>query len=197
MVFAALVTFVAVSAALRDRRATVDVLVASNDLSRGQVVAPTDFDVVALPTSGTLLDTWMTPLDDASGQLIRPLAEGEPLLGSDLVPIEDGSASRTFTIPVDDRVLDGLGLIAGDRVDVVGTAPNGLPSFVVGAVRVVRLPDGSTGSPLSGRLGPGFVTVEVNEQQVLALVAALRVDAVDIVRSTGAAPVATSMVVTP
>lgn len=190
MVLAALVTFVAVSAALRDRRATVEVLVAADDLDSGRVVDASDFTVLSVPASAASLDAWVGPLDEPSGQLARPLSPGEPLLRSDLVAVEDGLASRTFSIPVEDRVIDGLGLIVGDRVDVVGLTVDGLPSFVVGGVRVVRLPAASTGSSLSGRLGPGFVTVEVDERQVLALVTALRVEAVDVVRSTGAAPVA-------
>lgn len=197
MVLAALVTFLTVSSALRDRRETVEVLVAANDLERGRVVASSDFVAVAVPTSSASLQSWMTPADQPVGQLVRGMTGGEPLLRSDLFAVEDGLASRTFTVPLEDRILHGLGLIVGDRVDLVGVSREGLPSFVVGGVRVARLPTASTGSTLSGRLGSGFLTVEVDERQVLALVAALRIDGVDVVRSTGATPVSVALGVAP
>lgn len=196
MVLAALLTFLAVSSALRDRRETIEVLVAANDLERGRVVATSDFVVLAVPRSTASFQSWMTPVDQPVGQLIRGLSGGEPLLRSDLVAVEDGLSSRTLTVPVEDRVLHGLGLVVGDRVDLVGVSRDGGPSFVVGGVRVARLPTASTGSTLSGRLGSAFVTVEVDEREVLALVAALRIDGVDVVRSTGATPVSTAREVT-
>ncbi|MFT7597826.1 MAG: Flp pilus assembly protein CpaB [Acidimicrobiales bacterium] len=190
MVVAALTTFAAVSSVLRDRSATVEVLVADADLSRGAAVELHHLRSVTLPASDPLVVHFLAPGDFASAQIRRPIGAGEPILRSDLAPLDTGLGQRTFSLPVADRVLAGLALATGDRVDVIGIGESGRPVFVVTDVGVARLP-AAVATGFGGSLGAAFLTIEVDEQQALALVAALRVADVEIVRSTGA-PAVTS-----
>ena len=87
---------------------------------------------------------------------------------------------------IDDRVIDGLDLRVGDRVDVVGFDSEGVVGLVAVDLEVARLSSVSSVGGLGASLGPAFVTVQVTGEEVLRLVVALRVDDVEIVRSTGA-----------
>lgn len=186
MVVAALLTFVGVSSVLRDRAETVDVLVAATSIQSGATVLPTQLDVVTVRAADPLVEHFVRPADFVGGQAGRTIGAGEPVLSGDVVPIESGLGVRTFSLPIDERVVDGLGLLAGDRVDVVGFDTDGWIGVVAADLKVTRLPGSGSPGNFGGSLGPMFLTVEVTTQQVLRLVEALRVDDVEIVRSTGA-----------
>lgn len=187
MVVSALLTFVAVSSVLGDRSATVEVLVVRSAVEDGAPVRADNLEVVNLAVGHPLLDQLTPTSGFDEGLAQRPIAAGEPLLRSDVLVIGPGAGGRTFTVPVDERVIEGLALRRGDRVDVVGVNSSGHVEVVASDLEVARLPDSDAGG-FTGSLGASFVTVEVTPDEVLHLVAALRVEQVEIVRSTGAPP---------
>ena len=189
MVLAGLATFVLVTVALRDRSATVEVLVAAETIEAGTTLSGAALRPVTIDAGSGLVDA-LLPADrvDPSLTVVRPLVAGEPVLRADLVPGASGRGLRTVALPVEHLVLDGLGLRVGDRVDVVAVDPAGVPRFVAVDVSVGRLPG-------SGPVGLGrsadsssWLTVEVSDQQALDLAAASAVGDLVVVRSTGAAP---------
>ena len=196
MVVAGLGTFVATAAVLEDRSATVEVLVASVDVERGELIDPSSFDVVFVPSNHPLIDQFAEPGPRAEAQAARTIAAGEPLLATDLVAVSAARSPRTFVVPIGDRVVDGLGLVVGDRVDVLAPPPRSTVvggdggatmtgEFVAKGLRVARLPTESAGGFVAAS-SPGFVTVEVTEDELARLVGALAVGEVAVARSTGA-----------
>ncbi len=192
MVLAGLVTFVSVSATLADRSATAQVAVARDDLAAGQVLSSADlvarFDVVDVHADSPLLDGVADPTSMLEGQLARDLASGEALRSTDIVPVAEQSVARTITLPVDAVVLTGLGLTLNDSIDVIGLDPNGELSFVVIDAAIARLPGEQTSSGAFAVRQDSFVTIRVSDTEALAVAAALRAGDIEIVRSTGAAP---------
>ncbi len=191
MVVAALVTFVAVTSILRERNEMRTVAIARTELAAGSTIdgqsMDAGFDVVSVRADSPLLDGVANPTAIPSGQLSRPIAAGEPLRSTDVVPVESGSAIRTITVAVDEVTLTGLGLQVGDAVDVIGAADDGTLGFVVAGVRVARLPGGTAAGGAFAVREDAFVTVEVSDAEALRIVGALRAGDVEIVRSTGAA----------
>ena len=190
MVISALLTFVAVSSVLEDRSATVEVLVVRSTIQDGAPVRADNLTAITIAAGHPLVDQLTPALAFDEGLARRPLQPGEPLLRSDVLVVEGRGGARTFTVPVDDRVIEGLALRPGDRIDIVGVGASGGIDVVASDLEVARLPDGSATGGFAGSVGSSFVTVEVTPAEVINLVAALRVDEVEIVRSTGAPPLA-------
>ncbi len=175
MGLAGLATFVAVSSVLADRRATVEVYVAAAPTTAGSLVAPSDLNVVAVAADSPLLEQLVRAGDGVDGRFRRDLAAGAVVLTADLLPAQSTIGHRTMTLPVDDVVLAGLGLVPGDQVDVIGHLPEGATGYVVAGVVVAQL---STSRD-------AFITLQVDQAQALRLADAMRNGDVAIVRSTG------------
>lgn len=192
MVLAGVITFVSVSTTLADRSATAQVAVARDVLPAGQVIDDTDFgakfEIVDVHADSPLLDGVADPQMLAEGQLVRDLAPGEPLRRDDLAPVAEHSIARTFSLPVDDVVLVGLGLTSGDTIDVIGLDSEGLLVFVVVGAEIARLPQAASTAGAFAARQESFVTIRVTDIEALALAAALRSGDLQIVRSTGAEP---------
>ena len=116
----------------------------------GRLVDRASFDTVMVPADSPLLPELVAadrPLDTAL--LGRDLVPGEPLLAVGGVGV-----GRTFTVPVDADMVEGLGLIPGDRLDVIGlveVVDDGgdrieVLDFVAVDVEVTRLPGESSGA---------------------------------------------------
>lgn len=186
MVTAGLATFVTVGSVLRDRDAMVDVVVMSDVAAAGTEADALPLGVRSVPADTPFLDSMLAPGSVPEDQaLVRSLDSGEPLLRSDLVRVGSAVLTRTATVPVESVVISGLGLAVGDEVDVIGMIDD-RPAFVLTGVGVTRLPSTSGADGLL--LGPteSFVTLEVDDRQAIALVAALRAGPIELVRSTGA-----------
>lgn len=110
------------------------------------------------------------------------LAPGRPVLVGDVRP-GPAAAPRTIAVPVDAAVVEALGLVAGDRVDLVAVAAHGdeAPRLVAADLRV---------SAVVGAEGPVRravpIVVEVSEADALAVADALERRSLVVVRSTGA-----------
>lgn len=100
---------------------TIDTVVARRDLPVGARVDGSDLDVRPLPRSMVPPDAAGT-VDTVHGRVLRhPLAAGQPVLGRALVDGVDAALApgrAAVVLPTD--LLPGL--LAGQRVDVVGDA---------------------------------------------------------------------------
>lgn len=85
----------------------------------------------------------------------------------------------------------GGDIAVGDVVDVIDVV-DGSPTYVVAGVQVIDVASEGSSRGLSGSGGPGgyFVVVQVDADQALALAGAMEDGGVQVVRSTGAEPVA-------
>jgi Flp pilus assembly protein CpaB len=136
---------------------------------------------VAQPLTSVLV----RPSELTPGILARAIQAGEPLLDSDVVGGLVGGSGRTMSLPVSDRTVQGLGLVPGDQVDVIGLDAQKSPIMVVEGAWIVRLA-GRAGSAGLGAAYPSeFVTVEVDRDQALDLTAALANGELQLLRSTG------------
>ena len=191
MVMAGLATFVLVSSVLRDLSATTEVWVVEADVPAGVALRAEHVATVDVPSSAPMLDAFMlTERGLPSGTVRNGLVAGEPLMSSDLVATASAALGRTFTLPVEALVLDGLGLRPGDRIDVIGLGGEGTLRYIAADLEVVRLPSQATASAFAGASSrAGWVTVRVDEHQALDLSAALGRGEIDLVRATGASPV--------
>jgi len=185
---AGLVTFVLVASVLQDRSETEQVWVVGTDIAAGAEIGPSDLVAVEISSDAPLLAPLLRVADGVpAGRVRSGVVAGEPLLASDLVAVDTSSVGRSFTIPIETMVVDGLGLIRGDRVDVIGSVPGGEMGYVVVDVEVVRLPGASTsGAFAAAGSRTTWVTVSIDDAQALALSATIDRGDVQLVRSTGA-----------
>jgi Flp pilus assembly protein CpaB len=190
MVLAGLVTFVLVATVLRERSATVEVVVAAEDLPAGTPLTRASLALVAVDAGSALLGSLARPADLVDGVVLwRPVASGEPLLRSHLGSGASTSGRRTLALPVERLVVDGLDLRPGDLVDVVAVASDGSARYAVSQVEVARLPgSGPTGLGRPVETATTWLTVAVSRDEALALASAMGSGRVVVVRSTGADP---------
>jgi len=187
MVVAGLATFVLVSSVLNDRSATAEVWMVADDVPAGAALEVGDLEAVQVAADDPLLPMLLLSIEVPAGTVRHDLNVGEPLLASDLVAIEASDVGRTFTIPVEAIVLDGLGLSAGDRLDVIGAGPDGAMQYVVADVEVIRLPGPSASTAFAAASSRNaWVTVRIDDREALLLSEALDRGDVALVRSTGA-----------
>ncbi len=189
MVTAGLATFVTVGSVLADRQATVEVVVLAADAAPGTDWLDLEVKVASVPADTPFLEAMIAPDDLGSGMAIaRAATAGQPLRRSDFVPAGAGELTRTATVAVESSTIAGLGLVVGDRVDVIGLDDTDRAILVVGDLRVSRLPSSGTGDGLLSGPSAAFVTVEVETEQALALVSAQQRGSLELLRSTGATP---------
>ena len=188
MVLAGLATFVLVSSVLSDRSATAEVWMVAIDVPAGSSLEARDLTAVQVSANDPLLPMLLASNTGIPfGTVRHELLVGEPLLASDLVAAEESDVGRTFTIPVESIVLDGLGLDRGDRLDVIGVGAAGAMEYVVVDVEVVRLPGHASSTAFAAASSRNaWVTVRIDDRQALLLSAALDRGDVELVRSTGA-----------
>lgn len=191
MVLAGLLTFVLVAATLRERGASVPVLVAGEAVDAGTPLAAAALTTVDVPAGSALLDGLVPAGGDRAGvALARPLQPGDPVRPGDLLPTGATSSLRSVALPVERLVIDGLGLRVGDRVDVIAVDPDGSSAFVAVDVGVARLPSqAALGLGRTVDTATTWLTLGVSDGQALDLAAAVGHGELVIARSTGADPI--------
>ncbi len=195
VVIAGLATFVTVGRVLEDRSATVIVLGVGADTAAGTPTADLAVVPVAVDAGlaflGSFVELDALPSDLAVG---RSLTAGEPVLWRDLVAVGSPFLRRTVTIPIERVVLDGLGLVIGDRVDVISVSRIDAGSiarvdrarYVIVDALVASVPSSAVSDGLLAGRGEAFVTIEVSDGEALSLAIARLDGTIEIVRSTGA-----------
>jgi Flp pilus assembly protein CpaB len=185
---AALLAFSLNYLALQNRDATSLVAIAATPLAEGTQFGPETVRLEALPADFTGIDHLIVEEDVAALEgfiVARSMAEGEPIGRSDLIrPGADGGL-RAMSIPVPMEHAAGATVVVGDRVDVISMIGDA-PTFVATDLEVVSVGEASqTGLTVAG---PYHVVVAVDTEQALALARAIDEGSVEILRSTGAAP---------
>jgi Flp pilus assembly protein CpaB len=174
--------------ALQNRDAQVLVAVAAEPIAEGSPLTAEVVRFVPLPADFEAVETLL--VEDDLGQMqgrifARSIPDGGLIEVGALVDagVEDGH--RAMSIPIAVEHAAGARIVVGDRVDVI-TVVNGAARFVATDLAVIAHADTET-SGLS--TGAYHLTVAVDETEALALAEAIAAGSLEIVRSTGAAPV--------
>ena len=148
---AAGLAFLAVLCALTALRpappSTVSVLVAATDLPWGTALTPERLNTVSIPESYAVPGAITDPSTVNRRLLAAPMRAGEVLTDSRLAapPRADG----TLAVPVRLADADVAALLApGMRLDIVAVGRSGDASVVAEQVRLITIPEGTTGSLL-------------------------------------------------
>ena len=166
------------------------VAVSAVDLAPGRILQPEDIQLtpldVAEPVASRLVSE--VELSEYTGWVVTRHTEAESFLTkaslrSPLATVE----YRAMSFPVDADHAVGGDLIPGDLVDVIRVDKE-QASFVATAVEVLAVSTQSEGA--LGLSGGGFhLVLEVDDRTALALALALANAGVEVLRSTGSAPV--------
>ena len=187
MVLAALFALLLNLAVLRGNQDTIEVAVATSDISAGTTLSMSHITLSEVPADGVLAARFVTGdrVNAAVGQLtMRSIGAGEPILESDLLVVEDRGGLRAMSVPIDQTRAVAGHISVGDSVDVV-LVLDGVASYIAVDVQVLAVPDTGTNA-LGARTGYA-PTVAVDAEQALRIAAALDSGTVHVVRSTGAA----------
>jgi len=192
MALSGLLTFVLLASVTGDRGTHLSVAVARADIAAGTAITPALVERADLPSKSSLAGKMVSVEHLGAGSWVatRPIAAGDPLRRSDLAPAGERRGLRAMSIPVKRENAAGGALSVGDRVDVISTAA-GRAEWVVDGVQVVAVPSPASTGGLTRDVASGYyVVVEVDADQALALANALAGQKIEVVRSTGAAPIA-------
>jgi len=187
MLLAAISALVLNLAILRGNDATIEVAVAATDVRVGTSLTEGHLAFAEVPADD-VLSSRLIPSDRA-GQLVgqlatRSIADGEPILESDLLAVDNRDGLRAMSIPIEEsRAVSGR-LSSGDSVDIV-LVQDGIATYVATGIKVLDVPSSETNA-LGARTGYS-PTVAVNATEALRIAAALDTGEVHIIRSTGAA----------
>lgn len=187
VVVAAVLAALANFAILRAGDETVRVAVAATELLPGDVVEASWLRFVDVRVSSDVLETLIEHgrTEAAAGAIVvSRVPAGDLVRWSDLTDPGAESGLRAMSVPVDPAHAVGGRLRAGDRIDVIEVTAEGATYIALG-LHVLDVAD-RTGGALGG-LSPYSVTVSVDAETALRLANAMRSDAIEIVRSTGAA----------
>lgn len=189
MVLAAVLAFATNLMVLRGQEETRDAVVATGRIEAGRVIVPTDLTVAEVDVDDGLFATLLPGQQSQTlvGMVAtRTIEAGHLLSVDDIRPVAAPSAQRAISIPIEIEHAVGGGLVAGDRIDLIAVGESG-PEYVLAGAEVLEVPSTARGS-LTGATG-FFVVVAVDDQQALAVAAAIRSGEIEIARSTGSSPV--------
>jgi Flp pilus assembly protein CpaB len=193
MVVAGLLGLLLSLSVLRKADNTVAVVVVARDLAPGTRLLPDMVRTTRIHSDERLLANLVPAeaFDGLKGSVVlASLRTGDLLARSGLGPASTQRAARAVSFPVDAALAVGGQLSTGDNVDVLASANDGSGSgYVLAGVDVVAVHATGTG-PLRGSDGRLSITVAVDAAGAQRLAAALHVADLLVVRSTGAAPVA-------
>ena len=161
------------------------VLVAGSDLPTGAALADLDLEVRYVEIADGLV--WGTEPGELAGWSLRiPIAEGEPLVASALLPPQQVAAPNLIALSLDleHAVLGQIG--PGDSVDVYSTVSDGFESTAQATTRIARdvyvvSVDVGTDPSRRGRVD---VLLAVDDDLAPVLAGAARSGSVDLVKVT-------------
>ena len=186
---AVVLAFVLNFLALQDRGETTLVAVANDDISAGSRLGASDVRFVPIgagfeglaslvtESDWALLDGWVVTNAIPANGVISVESLSEPV---------GGHGMRSMSVPVGMEHAAGGLLEVGDTVDVLTVDEDG-PHYVVAGVAVVAIAQDGGGI---GGFGGFHVVLAVDAEQALALAGAIDAGSVEIIRSTGAPPIA-------
>ncbi len=175
--------------ALQNRDAEVLVAVAAEPIAEGSVVTPEVVRFVPVAADFEAVETLFLQdeLGDMQGRILaRSIPAGGLIDTAALVDSGVADGHRAMSIPVEIEHAAGARIVVGDRVDVI-TVVDGIARYVATDLAVIALAEAEAGGLSTG----GYhITVAVDDEEALALAEAIANGSLEIVRSTGAAPVA-------
>jgi hypothetical protein len=176
-------------AALRDRRETVSVAVADEPIAQVSRVTRDMVRFVDVPADSPVAARLLDESSLAEGGMVstRGVAEGEPLTASAVAGEVPQDGLRSMSVPVASQHAVGGALRPGDRVDVLD-AVDGEAVWVVVDAEVLAV-GGESAAAVSAPEDRFEVTLAVDASGAQRLAAALADERVEVVRSTGAAPI--------
>lgn len=181
-----LLAFLLILSWMRSHQDLVEVAVARDTIRAGNVVDAGMFEFVEIPAPGGFGGALVSP--DETGRLVgsvatRQIGAGEPLLDSDVRPVDTPEGLRAMSVPLDiDRAVGG-DVAVGDRVDVIGFDDVG-PHYIATDVAVLDVPGERTSAFAAS--SSFAVTLAVDEAEALSIAAAVEAGDVHVIRSTGA-----------
>lgn len=187
MALAAIFALVFNIAVLRGNQATAEVAVAAGDIRAGTTLTMAHLAVAEVPADDLLSSRFVSgdSLESAVGKLTtRSIADGDPVLESDLLAVDNRDGLRAMSIPIEQSQAVAGQLSAGDSVDIVMVF-EGVATYIATGIEVLDVP-GSDSNALGASTGYA-PTVAVDAAQALRIAAALDTGEVHIVRSTGSA----------
>jgi len=187
MIVAAILALIFNIAVLRSRDATVEVMVANGDIPAGATLNRSHFSTAVVPADDLLTSRFVVAddIESAVGQLAtRAIADGDPILESDLLIVNNRGGLRAMSVPIDQGRAVGGALRAGDSVDIV-LVQDGVATYIATGVEVLHVPNSDTNA-LGARTGYA-PTLAVDATQALRIASALDIGDVHLVRATGSA----------
>jgi Flp pilus assembly protein CpaB len=167
------------------------VAVAVEPIAEGSVLTAEALTLVPIAADFEALDSLLVEGDfeEMVGMIFaRSVPEGALIDAAALVDAGAEGGHRAMSIPIAIEHAAGARIVVGDRVDVI-TVIDGVAEYVATDLAVI-----AHAEPQAGGLSAGayHVTVAVEEQEALALAEAIAIGSLEVVRSTGAAPVSGS-----
>lgn len=174
---------------LRGGDDTIQIAVATQDIHPGDEVTSDVVGAARVQIDDGVLAA-LVPADELDARQVAAafVAEGEPLLHSDLRDPAAANGLRAMSVPIDPAHAVAGDLQAGDRVDVIEVVEGGA-RYIAVDLEVIAARTGGTGGALPG-VGTHSVTLAVDAHTALRIATGIRADAVELIRSTGATPVA-------
>jgi Flp pilus assembly protein CpaB len=197
MVLAAVLAFAVNLALLRSRDDTVPVVAMATAVEPGETLSIGDLKLAEVDVGPEIMAA-LIPWADAErlvGMVAgRPLSIDElPSTGAFVSPAAAGG-SRAISVPIDPAHAVGGNLTSGDRVDLIWVQDEGATYVLTSALVLAVGGD----DPTSITRSDFHVVIAVDGEQALAVAVAIREGRIEIVRSTGAAPIVeTPMLETP
>lgn len=163
---------------IKDKIAPGETIKAS-ELQRSEVfVDQSQLDKLVRFDDITKYDGWIATAPLEAGDLLSKSSLREPAASDGL---------RSMSIPVERSHAVGGDLKVGDRVDIID-AQNAPAAYVAQNIAVVSVNTGGTAA--LGATSDFSVTVAVDSDQAIRLSSAIKANKFDVVKSTGAAPIA-------
>lgn len=167
------------------------IAVANSDIAAGQRVTAGSFRSVQVNLPSDQLNRLLS-FDDVSqfdGYVTTSaLSNGDVVLKSGLRAESATDGLRAMSVPIDKTRAVGGALSVGDRVDVISANEAGVATFSARNLQVIAVQDGQGGA-LSGS-STFSITVAVAPADASAISNAINNGKFDVVRSTGATPLA-------
>jgi len=181
-----LLAFLLILSWMRSQQELVEVAVASDTIRSGNVVVREMFEFIEVPSDGSFGDSLVARSEEAAligSVATRLISPGEPILDTDVRPIDTPEGLRAMSIPLDVNQAVGGEVAVGDRVDVIGFDDDG-PHYIATDVAVLDVP-GERSSAFAAT-SSFAITLAVDDVQALAIAAALDFGDLHVLRSTGA-----------
>ncbi len=190
-IVAGLIAAVFTFTALKLAQDTVSVAVASQTIASGEPIEASSVRFVEVGGDSAALDGLVSEAGfsaRAGSVAVSRIGEGS-LITTDSLRDPAGAESdlRAMSIPVDPAHAAGGSLTPGDRVDVIATG-DVAAEFIATNVEVLSVDD--AGGGLTDGPGSFAVTLSVTPDAALRLATASASGSIDILRATGATPIA-------